>query len=255
MSAKKDMTGMRFGRLVVLHEGGRNKRGNPKWRCRCDCGNEVTVLGLSLRNGHTTSCGCFHRERASERTSARSTKHGLLAEHSRLYDSVRLHFKRIREKVSGYARWSLDPRYADDIDGIVKFCKDLIALFPDECERYERDKTLELDKDNDIDKVFRPESVVFVTRTENLNNRKCTVRLPDGTPFADFCRSVGVATFENRTPTKAYRKYIGRFKSHSCELHPELVRKANETILIYRQCIELLRLLDEAKQLRRNLNK
>ncbi len=249
MSNKTELTDQRFGRLMVLHEDGRDKHKNVLWKCKCDCGSEVTVRGSDLRNGHTTSCGCFHRERFS------TIKHGLLAEHSRLYDSVRLHFKRIREKVSGYARWSLDPRYADDIDGIVKFCKDLIALFPDECERYERYKTLELDRYNDIDKVFRPESVVFVTRTENLNNRKCTVRLPDGTPFADFCRSVGVATFENRTPTKAYRKYIGRFKSHSCELHPELVRKANETILIYRQCIELLRLLDEAKQLRRNLNK
>lgn len=247
MSAKKDMTGMRFGRLVVLHESGRDKRGNTKWRCRCDCGVECTVSGYTLRNGRTTSCGCFQRERL--------TKHGLLAEHSRLYNSVRLHFKGIREKVSGYARWKLDPRYSNDIDGVVKFCEDLIALFPADCEKYETDKTLNLDKDNDTEMTFRPESVVFVIQRENTNNRKCTVRLPDGTPFADFCRSVGIATFENGKSTKAYRKYILWLVNHSCELHPELVRKANETILIYRQCIELLRLLNESKQLRRNLNK
>lgn len=246
MGVKKDMTGMRLGRLVVLCEDGRDKWRQVLWKCRCDCGNEVTVLGLSLRNGHTTSCGCFHRER----TSARSTKHGLFAEHRRLYDSVRLHFKKIREKVSGYARWKLDHRYANDADGVVKFCEDLIALFPEKCERYETDKTLKLDKDNDPDTIFRPESVVFVRQRENLNNRKCTVRLPDGTPFADFCRSLGIATFENGKSTKAYRKYIWWFINHSCELHPELLKRANEIVKIYRQCIEMLRLLDEAKQLR-----
>ena len=28
------------------------------WRCRCDCGNEVVVREICLKNGHTTSCGC-----------------------------------------------------------------------------------------------------------------------------------------------------------------------------------------------------
>lgn len=247
MSTKKDMTGMRFGRLVVLHEDGRDKNRRVFWKCKCDCGNEVTVRGSDLRNGNTTSCGCFHRDRM--------TKHGLKAKHRRLYDCVRLHFKAISEQVSGYARWKIDHRYSNDMDGVVKFCEDLIALFPEECERYEADKTLNLDKDNDPNTIFRPESVVFIRQRENLNNRKCTVRLPDGTPFADFCRSVGIATFENRMPTNQYSKYTTWLVNHSCELHPELIRKANETIRIYRQCIEMLRLLDEVKQLRRNLNK
>lgn len=28
------------------------------WRCRCDCGNEVVVREICLKNGYTTSCGC-----------------------------------------------------------------------------------------------------------------------------------------------------------------------------------------------------
>lgn len=60
-----DMTGQRVGRLTVLERAGSLTAGLytvPAWRCRCDCGNEVIVRGLSLRSGNTTSCGCLHRE-------------------------------------------------------------------------------------------------------------------------------------------------------------------------------------------------
>lgn len=65
MSAKKDMTGLRFGRLVVLCEDGRTKDGKAKWKCQCDCGNIVSVTGDRLRNGHQKSCGCQTSERKS----------------------------------------------------------------------------------------------------------------------------------------------------------------------------------------------
>lgn len=60
-----DYTGMRFGKLLVLGEADRHvgKNGDKRrqWRCRCDCGNEVTVLQTSLQKGATTSCGCLQR--------------------------------------------------------------------------------------------------------------------------------------------------------------------------------------------------
>ena len=51
--------GRRFGKLIVLgaHPGDRRSR----WRCRCDCGTETVVDAWYVRNGHTTSCGCFGR--------------------------------------------------------------------------------------------------------------------------------------------------------------------------------------------------
>lgn len=64
MPARVDLTGQRFGRLVVLeYDGLHNKK--AKWKCQCDCGSRPLVLALLLRTGKTTSCGCYRAEKMS----------------------------------------------------------------------------------------------------------------------------------------------------------------------------------------------
>lgn len=74
MSRQKigDLTGQRFGRLVVIERVGTRSR-NALWKCKCDCGNEKEVLSGSLANGHTKSCGCFRSQFAREKV----TTHGM----------------------------------------------------------------------------------------------------------------------------------------------------------------------------------
>ena len=72
MPAFKDITGLRFGRLVVLEREGRNRWGNTHWLCRCDCGETKIVSSKRLIAGRAKSCGCLHREFL-----ACNTKHGL----------------------------------------------------------------------------------------------------------------------------------------------------------------------------------
>ena len=55
---KLDLTGQRFGKLVVLRPA-ENIGGRTAWRCQCDCGRQTTVTTGHLRNGHTRSCGCM----------------------------------------------------------------------------------------------------------------------------------------------------------------------------------------------------
>lgn len=55
--------GNRHGLLVVIGRDGNTDSGKAMWRCLCDCGNEVSVMGQYLRNGHTKSCGCWHGRR------------------------------------------------------------------------------------------------------------------------------------------------------------------------------------------------
>lgn len=62
--SKEDLTGKRFGRLLVLREVERasNSPRNRKWLCLCDCGKETTVYANKLKSGHTMSCGCIRDE-------------------------------------------------------------------------------------------------------------------------------------------------------------------------------------------------
>lgn len=62
----KNEIGNRYGRLVVLREDGLSNDKHKKWICRCDCGNEVSVIGKNLRAGLTTSCGCYRAEKRTE---------------------------------------------------------------------------------------------------------------------------------------------------------------------------------------------
>ena len=58
-----DIIGQRFGRLTVIEMSERIKQKGCtrlKYKCKCDCGNEVYVFGENLRSGHTKSCGCYN---------------------------------------------------------------------------------------------------------------------------------------------------------------------------------------------------
>lgn len=57
-----DMTGQRFGRLLVISRGENTKQKQAQWHCVCDCGCHTLVRGHSLRIGMTKSCGCLKRE-------------------------------------------------------------------------------------------------------------------------------------------------------------------------------------------------
>jgi hypothetical protein len=71
------MIGRRFGRLTVLSAAdpkqARSGKKLARWNCRCDCGQEKVLMGTDMRTDHTTSCGCFHKERLI----AVATTHGL----------------------------------------------------------------------------------------------------------------------------------------------------------------------------------
>jgi hypothetical protein len=68
----KDLTGRRFGRLIVIGLGPA-RSGSRTWLCRCECGNTKAALSGNLRSGKTKSCGCIRVQANQER----NTTHGL----------------------------------------------------------------------------------------------------------------------------------------------------------------------------------
>lgn len=68
-----DLTGRRFGRLLVVYQATKAEAGFPKsrnahWICRCDCGNRSIVCSTNLlgkARNVARSCGCLRDEVSS----------------------------------------------------------------------------------------------------------------------------------------------------------------------------------------------
>ena len=61
-----DLTGQRFSQLKVLsfsHFAPLYDKGGKRrsfFLCKCDCGNEIVLPGIKLKNGNNKSCGCIN---------------------------------------------------------------------------------------------------------------------------------------------------------------------------------------------------
>ena len=63
----KDLTGQKFGKLLVIEQTDKRSYRNVIFKCQCDCGNIIEVPSSRLIQGKTTSCGCLsisHGEQA-----------------------------------------------------------------------------------------------------------------------------------------------------------------------------------------------
>lgn len=67
MREKIDLTGQRFGRLLVINKAEDQTYSNGKikimWHCKCDCGTEKDISENSLRYSPPLSCGCLQKEK------------------------------------------------------------------------------------------------------------------------------------------------------------------------------------------------
>jgi hypothetical protein len=58
MSAFKDLSGRRFGKLLVEKRAPEKRGTNVIWVCVCDCGKTKNISSGDLLRGHSKSCGC-----------------------------------------------------------------------------------------------------------------------------------------------------------------------------------------------------
>lgn len=66
IKVKEDLTDKTFEKLKVLEqvEDYISSKGQhrSKWKCQCECGNVIEVVGTYLKSGNTKSCGCMRKE-------------------------------------------------------------------------------------------------------------------------------------------------------------------------------------------------
>lgn len=63
MNEVKDLTGIRFGKLVAVSATEERQSRYVVWRCQCDCGNMCNVDSRRLQRGTVTNCGCEPKEK------------------------------------------------------------------------------------------------------------------------------------------------------------------------------------------------
>lgn len=167
----KDLTGQRFGRLVVI--GVREKRtsGNREryyWDCICDCGNHQIVRTDCLTKGLVQSCGCLKAEQ-DEINLRENHRHKLSG--TRLY----------QEWVSMKRRCfnPNDKRYADYGGRGITVCEEWTAVpdqFFDWSLKNGYDDNLTIDRiENDGN--YAPDNCRWVDRKTQSRNRRSNVRV------------------------------------------------------------------------------
>jgi hypothetical protein len=185
MGQTKNIVGQRFDRLVVIsNEGplGLPKRREFYWKCQCDCGSELLVIGSKLRNQHTRSCGCLR----DDKTAARQRTHGL-SNHpafsswnsmmSRCFNPLNPAFHHYGGRgISVCERW--------------KSVENFIADMGD------RPKGTSIER-IDNSKGYSPENCKWATQTEQLRNTRSNVLLTfngETKCLTQWAEEVGIST-------------------------------------------------------------
>ena len=83
--SRLNLDGQRFGRLVVVGRAENGRRGEVRYHCICDCGNETVSYRSSLISGRTKSCGCLQKEVQASRLSRELRKYDRPTRGNRLY--------------------------------------------------------------------------------------------------------------------------------------------------------------------------
>ena len=66
MSKSINLIGQKFGKWTILERAENSAGRDSRWLCRCECGTEKIVYGKNLRNGRSTSCGCYKKSNLSK---------------------------------------------------------------------------------------------------------------------------------------------------------------------------------------------
>lgn len=153
------MIGRRFVRTVVVAEAGQDKHGNYKWECLCDCGNKHVVVGYSLRQGYTRSCGCLLLEGAANLNKS----HGL-SSHS-LFPT----WLSMRRRCYNPGQHSYPDYGGRGIGVCERWRNDFAAFLEDMGEKPGPEYTLERER---VNEDYGPGNCKWATKEEQANNKR-----------------------------------------------------------------------------------
>jgi len=187
----KDLTGQRFGKLVVDKYIGKNKYGQSIWLCKCDCGNIEKILGNSLKSNRTKSCGCLYMKHGH------STR-GKVSRTYRIWQDMKKRCTNINHpsyKDYGGRGITICERWINKKNGYKNFLKD-IGEIP-------QGLTLDRIDNNKLVNGYSPENCRLATpKEQGRNKRNNKLYYYDG---EEQCVSALVEEYEIGRSTLNYR--------------------------------------------------
>lgn len=153
-----DLTGQKFGRLVVI-ERCENLGGKTAWLCVCDCGSRHKAAGSHLKSGYIKSCGCLAREHGS----TVNLKHGKKG--SPTYKT----WLTMRQRCNN-PNDSHYPRYGGRGIGVCSRWESFQSFYDDMGERPKGRSIDRIDADGD----YTPSNCRWSDPKEQANNRRNT---------------------------------------------------------------------------------
>jgi hypothetical protein len=208
MPPKNNLLGKTFGRLLVIEETiKRNSNGCVYWRCQCSCDNKtiVDIIGSSLSNGSTKSCGCLRNEQFEK--------------NKRKYNEYKFLNDFVIGKTFKNEEFIFDK---DDYDKIKNFCwvinknKYVVANNIDAKKViYFHRFILNANKEQEIDHINhqkndnRKENLRFVSHGENMMNGIISKRNKTG--IIGVCFDDVNNKWQSQIRIKGKNKKLGRF--------------------------------------------
>lgn len=171
------------------------------------CRTKFKTRKVRIRTGHTRSCGCIKSTISCENIGVKKMKYN---DSHPLYTVLHGILKRCGYRKG--ARENILNNYANrGIDVYVEWVENPDS-FIDYCLNNGYRDGLQIDR-IDNNKGYYPDNIRFVTPKINTRNRRNTVRLPDGTPLADYLEGLGYVITTKRpdghvTPSKEYSRIL-----------------------------------------------
>lgn len=174
--------GQRFGKLTVT--GFINKNRRWYWRCKCDCGNEITTSASNVKMGYSRSCGCVFPEKMREKL----TTHGMSG------TSINTIYKAMKSRCYN----PQNKAYKHYGGRGIKICKDWLENGGEKFYKWALDngymKGLSIER-IDVDGDYCPENCKWITMAEQTRNRTDSLIFEyngEKKCLSEWCRVFGV---------------------------------------------------------------
>lgn len=193
------LVGHRFGRLVVTGLFGTDNGRNRIWVCRCDCGTEKNILGISLKSGTTKSCGCFRADRMG----------GLNKTHGQRRTSTYRIWAGMRTRCQNHK----SPEYKDYGARGIKVCdkwQKFAGFYDDMGDRPPKYTIERIDFNGNYEKS----NCKWATVTENLRNRRCVkLNMEKANEIRELCKN-GATQNETGLKYNITQNWVSRIVRH-----------------------------------------